>query len=291
MSQRLLTPLIIGAALGLGAPNFVRPAFAAPPKPAKAAKPEPKAPPKAKLDLEKQQKALESGDETKVLEALDEIKKKNDDAGVVLVELLLTRGASPSVLVRAIETLGAFAKPTSGKELVPYTQHRNADIRHAALRALILTKSDAAADALKRALRSPDPAQRSIAARGLGELNVRSAVSDLFTVLAREVPEAAGALGQLCVGDECERFFDLLGKIPFDVMEAGIVPILLRTQKDVSDDLKLKLIERLRRMATKPASDLIQTAIATFPPDGSPKVKAGLEASLKGHRVWPPEAK
>jgi hypothetical protein len=68
-------------------------------------------------------------------------------------------------------------------------------------------------------------------------------------------------------------------------MESGIVPLLLRPQADVADELKLKLIERLRRMATQPANQLIQTALAKFPADGSPKVKQGLERALKGFSV------
>jgi len=69
------------------------------------------------------------------------------------------------------------------------------------------------------------------------------------------------------------------------VMESGIVPILLRPQADVPDELKLKLIERLRRMATAPANALLQTALSQFPSDGSPKVKQGLERALKGYSV------
>jgi hypothetical protein len=68
-------------------------------------------------------------------------------------------------------------------------------------------------------------------------------------------------------------------------MESGIVPLLLRPQADVPDELKLKLIERLRRMATQPANALIQTALSQFPADGSPKVKQGLERALKGYSV------
>jgi hypothetical protein len=99
------------------------------------------------------------------------------------------------------------------------------------------------------------------------------------------VAEAAQSLGQLCVGAECEKLMGLLGKLRFEVMESGMVPLLLRPQADVSDELKLKLIERLRRMATQPANQLLQTALSKFPADGSPKVKQGLERALKGFSV------
>ena len=287
MAVRNPRPLIIGAALLLAAlPGSARSAHAAEktaPK-ASAAKPE-KAPPKPKLDLPAMQKALESGDEATTLAALDTIMKSGDPAGATLVELLLQRGASVTVLSRAIETLGIMAQPSSGAALAPYAQHRTPELRRAALRALIATKSPLAGDVLRRALHGSDASQRAIAARGLGQLNVRAAVPELFSVLPKDVAEAAQSLGELCVGPECEKFIGLLGRLRFEVMESGIVPILLRPQADVPDDLKLKLIERLRRMATQPANQLLQTALAKFPADGSPKVKQGLERALKGFSV------
>jgi HEAT repeat protein len=268
--------LIIGAALLLTA-AAATPSKAAP----KAARPV-AATPKPKLDLPALQKSLESGDEAKELEALEIIASSGDPSGAPLVEAVLTRGTSATALARAIDTLGVLAQPSSGAALAPYAQHRSPELRRAALRALIATKSPLAGDVLRRALHGNDPGQRSIAARGLGELDVRAAVPELFSVLPKDVAEAAQALGQLCVGAECERFMGLLGMLRFEVMESGIVPILLRPRADVPDELKLKLIERLRRMATQPAHQLLQTALGRFPVDGSPKVKEGLQRALKG---------
>jgi HEAT repeat protein len=276
--------LIIGAALLLTASA----ASAAPPKAgaakgSKAVAPAPATAAKSKLDLPGLQKSLESGSEAQVLGALDTISKSGAPAGAPLVEALLGRGADVKVLSRAIETLGILAQPSSGAALAPYAQHRTPELRRAALRALIATKSPLAGDVLRRALHGSDASQRAIAARGLGQLNVRAAVPELFSVLPKDVAEAAQSLGQLCVGAECEKFMDLLGRLRFEVMESGIVPILLRPQLDVPDELKLKLIERLRRMATPPAKQLLQTALASFPADGSPKVKLGLERAIKGY--------
>ncbi len=274
--------LIIGAALLLAASAS---ASAAPKAaPAKGEKPAPAAP-KSKLDLPALQKSLESSDEAKTLAALETIAKSSDPAGAALVEALLGRGADVTVLSRAFETLGVLGQPSSGAALAPYAQHRRPELRRAALRALIATKSPLAGDVLRRALHGSDASQRAIAARGLGELNVRAAVPELFSVLPKDVAEAAQSLGQLCVGAECEKFMGLLGRLRFEVMESGIVPILLRPQTDVPDELKLKLIERLRKMATQPANQLLQNALAKFPADGSPKVKQGLERALKGFPV------
>ena len=279
--------LIISAALTLAAatPAVVS---AAPPKAgsAKAAKPvAPAAPPKSKLDLPGLQKALESGDPAQMVAALETIGNSGDPAGAPLVEALLGRGADATVLSRAIETLGVLGQPSSGAALAPYAQHRTPELRRAALRALIASKSPLAGGVLRRALHGSDASQRAIAARGLGELNVRAAVPELLSVLPKDVPEAAQSLGQLCVGAECEKLTGMLGHLRFETMESGMVPLLLRPQADVPDDVKLKLIEKLRRMATQPANQVIQAALAKFPADGSPKVKLGLERALKGFSV------
>ncbi len=296
MPGRNPSTLIIGAALALAAaapaasaqapkPAPAKPGKAPAAAPAKPGKAPAAAPAKSKLDLPDLQKSLESGDEAKTLEALETIAKSGDAAGAPLVEGLLMRGASVTVLSRALETLGILAQPSSGGALAPYAQHRTAELRRAALRALIATKSPIAGDVLRKALHGSDPAGRSIAARGLGQLNVRAAVPELFSVLPKDVAEAAQSLGVLCVGPECEKFIGLLGKLSFEVMESGMVPLLLRPQAEVTDELKIKLIERLRRMATQPANQLLQTALAKFPADGSPNVKKALERALKGFSV------
>jgi HEAT repeat protein len=288
MAVRNPSSLLIGAALLL-APLAVRNGVAVAAPQAAAGKadksPPAKAPAKAKLDLPALQRALESGDEAKTLQALDTISQGGDPAGAALVEALLGRGASVTVLSRAIETLGILGQPSSGAALAPYAQHRTPELRRAALRALIATKAPNAGDVLRRALHGSDASQRAIAARGLGELNVRAAVPELFSVLPKDVAEAAQSLGKLCTGEECEKLVGFLGRLRFEIMESAIVPLLLRPQADVSDELKLRLIERLRRMATQPANQLLQTALAKFPPDGSPKVKQGIERALKGYSV------
>jgi len=104
-------------------------------------------------------------------------------------------------------------------------------------------------------------------------------------VLPKEVPEAAGAIGVLCSADECKRFVGLLGKLPFEVMESGFLPLLLRTGSDVPEAVKLQLIEQLRRMATQKASALLSTALASYPANGNPKIRSAIDGALHGHSV------
>ncbi|HET7539171.1 MAG TPA: HEAT repeat domain-containing protein [Polyangiaceae bacterium] len=264
---------VIGLCLGTFAPAFALAAPAA------------KAPAHATLNLENTKKALESGDEARTLGALDEIEQAADRRAAPLVEALLGRGANSKLLLRAIAVAGALGAPSSSNALAPYVKHRAPDVRRAAAQSLAHTKGTVAVSALREALRSNDPALRSTAAEGLGVLGAKEAVPDLFVVLPKEVPEAAAAIGLLCRGDECKRFVGLLGKLPFDVMESGFLPLLLRSDADAPDAPKLQLIEQLRRMATQKASALLATALASYPANGNQKIRAAIDAAIHGHPV------
>jgi hypothetical protein len=239
----------------------------------------------ASLNLNNLKKALESGDEAQALAALDEIEQAGDRSAAPLVEALLTRGASSKLLLRAIAVAGSLGKESSSAVLAPYVRHRAPDVRRAAALSLVHTKGKLAVQALRDALRGSDAALRGTAADGLGALGAKEAVPDLFVVLPKEVPEAAGAIGTLCSGDDCRKFLGFLGRLPFDVMQSGFLPLLLRTSSDVPDALKLQLIEDLRRMATQKASEVLSTALASYPAAGSPKVKTALDAAIHGHSV------
>jgi len=237
------------------------------------------------LNLEGSKKALESGDETRALAALGEIEQSQDGRAAPLVDALLVRGASTKLLLRAISVAGVLGQPSSSSALSPYTKHRSPEVRRAAARSLAHTKGHIAIQALRDALRGSDPALRGTAAEGLGSLGAKEAVPDLFVVLPKEVPEAAAAIGVLCRGDECKRFVGLLGKLPFEVMESGFLPLLLRAGSDAPNPVKLELIEQLRRLATQKASALLQTALASYPAEGDPQIRTAIDAALHGHSV------
>ena len=264
---------VIGLCLGTLVPSV---ALAAPAEKPKA---------HASLNLDATKKALESGDEARTLSALDEIELSADGRAAALLEALLSRGASVKILLRAIGVAGALGKPSSSAALAPYVKHRSPEVRRAAAQSLARTKGPSAERALREALHGSDAALRGTAAEGLGALGAKDAVADLFVVLPKEVPEAAGAIGTLCAGEECKRFVALLGKLPFDVMQSGFLPLLLRTGSDVPDLAKLQLIEQLRRMATQQANALLASALASYPASGNPKIKSAIDAALHGHTV------
>jgi HEAT repeat protein len=240
---------------------------------------------KTGLDVERLKKALESGDEAQVLGALEELaaaKEADRPQAAELDALVLGRGGSTKVLVQALVVAEKLGQKSSSTAVVPYVRHRQGEVRRAAVMALTRTGGSEAVQALRDALRGSDAQLRGFAASGLATLKAHEAVADLFSVLPRGVPEAASAIGELCRGAECPRFVDLMGKLPFDLMDAGLTPILLRVDPEVGEAVQLDVVMRLRRLQTKQASEILATALAQFPPQGSPKVKAALEAHAAG---------
>ena len=245
-----------------------------------------------KLDLKRLEKELEQGDEATQERALGELataRGKDSEKAAQLAAGVLTRGASVRLSELALAALEQLAQPATTRAIVPYSRHRNAELRQRATRALARTGGPEAIAALRAALRGSDPALRGTAASGLATLGATEAVPDLFLVLSKDVPEAAGAIGKLCTPPDCRKFVDLLGKFPFEPMQAGLEPILLRKESEVPEDLKLDLLERLRKLQTKEVSTFLAVVLARYPSSGSARVKAALSAAASGKPV--PKAK
>lgn len=263
-------------------------AAAAPPKPAQKTAASAKAPAKPpKQDVERWRKALDSGVEAEMSRALAEIGALGPAGATVapLVDAVLAAGANAAVLLSALDTEAALAVPASSAAVAPYVGHRKPEIRRAAARTLGFTGGPAAVAALRRALSGPDPQVRALAASGLGTLGATEAVDDLFAVLGHDTAEAAVAIAQLCAPEQCDRLMALVGKVKFEVLEQSFVPLLLRPASGLPDANKLRYIDRLRRLATRPAAAVLQTALATLPKEESPALRAALQAALRARPV------
>ena len=255
-----------------------------------AAGQKPAKPPAAspKLDLARLKRALETGNESEKLAALGELAqapKPSAAAAAALVDEVLARGASAAVLEKALEAAGKLAEPASSAAVVPYVRHRNPTLRHAAAQTLAATGGPVAVTALRGILRGNDPGLRRKAASALATLRAAEAVPDLFAVLGKDVPEAAAAIGALCKPNECQKLVDLLGKLPFDVMQSGLEPMILRPDSEIPEAFKLELLERLRKLQTREVSVFLRTVLARFPKDGNVRVRAGIEAAASGKPV------
>jgi HEAT repeat protein len=276
---RISILLGLTAALAGVKPHLAR-AEAAP----QQAKPKTKAKAKNELDTERLKKSLE-GDEAQALAALDELSAVSPEQrpqAAELVNQVLARGGNVKILLRALEVAGGLAQPSSSRESAAYVNHRQAEVRRGAVRSLSQTGGPEAVAALRSALRGKDASLRGVAASGLATLKAKEAVPDLFAVLPHDVPEAAGAIGELCGQADCQRFVELLGKLPFDLMESGLSPVVLRTDPELGEDFKIDVVDRLRKLQTEDAATLIRTMLAQFPANGSVKVKVALIAASQG---------
>jgi hypothetical protein len=122
---------------------------------------------------------------------------------------------------------------------------------------------------------------RGSAATGLGALDAKEALPDLFNALDHKVAEAAPSIGQLCSGADCDKLVARLGKVPFDVMTSGIDQILFRSPADFSDDDKIRIVDRLRELGTKDAGAYLAGVAERWPKDGSQRVKQAIDVAVK----------
>ena len=246
--------------------------------------------PANRAEVERLSHVLDAGSEEEKLTALDDLGKLTGTSAApaaAAVGELLRHGASVPVLVRALDVTGKLAQPSSSAIVAPYTRHRTSELRLAATRALSTTGGPEATAALRALLHGDDAAARGLAASGLATLKAKDAVSDLFAVLAKDVPEAAEAIGQLCAPADCTKFSDYLGRLPFDLVQSGLTPILLRPEAEVPAELKLEVLERLRKLQTDEARKFLQTVRASYPDKGNVQVKYGLDQAVENKPVLP----
>ena len=256
-------------------------AHAAPNAPKSAMTSAPSAPstPVSRDALEK----LKSADPARIREALDDIRMAGKGGGapaVAAVVELLRRGLPTALTQAAIETLGDTESESASDTLAWYAHHRSAPIRRAAIDALAKTRGAVAARALRDALSDRDPQVRGAAATGLGALGAKDAMADLFLALDHNVSEAAQSIGQLCVGPECERLADKLGQLRFDVVMSGIDRALFRPVVEVSDDVKVKIVGRVRELGTAEAFKYLSAVQNKWPADWSRRVRQSIDQAV-----------
>jgi HEAT repeat protein len=227
-------------------------------------------------------KRLRSGDPAQVKGALDEVRtsaRAGAPAAPVIAELL-EQGLTPSLTQAAIDTLGDTESEAGSRALGWYAQHRNVELRRSAVQALSHTRGPVAVKALRQALSDPDPSVRGLAATGLGSMKAKETVADLFVALDHKVAEAAASIGQLCAGNECDRLAGKLGSVPFDVVTSGLDQVLFRPPSDVSDDIKVKIVGRVRELGTGEANRFLRSVQGKWPKSWSQRVKQAIDQAV-----------
>jgi HEAT repeat protein len=249
-----------------------------PPPPKKAPKKE-AAP---AIDVKPAIQKIKSGDEAQIRAGIDDVRiagPAGAPAAPAIAEAL-ARGLSLPLTISAIEALGDLESDAGSAALAEYAVHRNPKVRRAAIKSLTRTKGQAAALAFRHALSDPDPVVRGTAASGLGTIRAKEAVPDLFVALDHRVNEAAASIGQLCVGDACTDLAAKIGKLPFDVVVGGLEPVLFRPAPEITDEVKIKLIGRIRELGTSEANKFLKDVQKRWPANGSPRVRQSLDQAV-----------
>jgi HEAT repeat protein len=227
-------------------------------------------------------KRLKSSDPAVVKTALDDV-RISGKAGAAAVPVIVERlraGLSPGLTLEAIETLGDTENEGASEILAAYARHRNVELRRSAVEALAQAKGATAIVALRTALSDSDPAVRGLSATALGEMRAKNAVPALFAALEHNVPEAAAAIGELCLDTDCERLAAKIGSMPFDVVTSGLDEVLLRPPPDVKDDIKVKIVGRVREMGTAEANRFLKGVQTRWPTRASQRVKQAIDQAV-----------
>ncbi len=227
-------------------------------------------------------KRLKSGDAAQIKSALDDVRIEGRGGAwaVNAIADLLRGGLSPTLTQRALETLGDTESEAAGEIIATYARHRDVALRRAAIDALSKTNGDVATRALRRALSDSDPAVRGVSATALGARKARESVPELLAALDRKVPEASASIGLLCAPADCDRLVAKLGSLPFDVVMAGIDEILTRPGSEIADDMKVKIVGRVRELGTAEVNHFLKGVQTRWPARASHRVKQAIDQAV-----------
>jgi HEAT repeat protein len=210
--------------------------------------------------------------------------KKASATGASSIESTLAAGGPRSVVLEALrnaaESPDLTTHPQFQNLVASYISHRDRELRQAAILALGRSKDARTVPHFLQALRSSDPVLRGHAASALGALGTSAVVGDLDRALTRGVYEAATGIGQLCNPEQCVRYVDRLGSLPFDVMVSGVDAILFRTPA-LPEKFLLDAVGKIRELGTPEAVKYLRKVQKRWPASGSAKVKAALESALE----------
>lgn len=225
---------------------------------------------------------LTSSEPLQVREGFLEMERLGPKAApaVTTANSVLARGLPVELAAVALRSLAAVGQESSSRVIRPYLHHRQVQLRREAARALLGTKGQAATNGLRRALSDPDPEVRGVAAKGLGDLGATEHVDALLLALDQGVIEAAASVGKLCSPDQCEAYASRTGKVAFEVLASGFDCMLFRDAKQISDEQKTRIVERVRDVGTEQARDFLVDVRRRWPRKGSQAVKRALDLAL-----------
>lgn len=226
-------------------------------------------------------KKLKSDDPAEVQSALDEVRIAGPAASHLATDIaaILDRGASRALTEAALETLGDLEAESAAPAVAHYGVHRDVKLRRLAMQTLGRLRGPVAVKALRARLHDADGMVRGTAASALGAMKAKEALPDLFIAFDHKVAEAAASIGQLCLPKDCDDFAGRLGRQPFEVMTGGFDQILFRPNGEVPEDVKVKVIGRIRELGTPEANKFLRDVQKRLKA-ASPRLKQAIEQAI-----------
>lgn len=240
------------------------------------------APPKEeKVDAKAIGAKIASKDPAKVASGLAEAERAGAAAKDVAPKIskLLTAGTTVALAQKAFAAAASIGESSSSKAIAPYIHHRNQGLRRAAVKALAETGGADAIAAFRKGLRSKDGMVRGYSATGLGNLDAKDSIDDLFLALDHNVTEAAASIGKLCAPADCKKLVTRVQRVAFDVMTSGFDPILFRAEPLDEKD-QLHIIGTIRELGTKEAGQYLVDVQSRWPEHYSEKVKQAIDTAI-----------
>lgn len=230
--------------------------------------------------------ALHAEDVDQAQGAIEALARTRHPAAITLLAGFLREGQIDSLTEHALRALGATRMPDALAVLAEFTNHRRAEARRQAYRAIAEMPGPAADAVLVRGLRDADAGVRGSCATALGERSARNALDALAMAVDRGVPEAIVAFGRLVDANRIPRLNAHLGRQPIEMLLPGYQALLRRD--DLDEQTKLDLIGRLGEVATPAVRALFVTLHGSLDPRRQPRLHAALAEAARRIAMTPP---
>ncbi len=229
--------------------------------------------------VEKVATKLTTTDEKALFAAIDALGSSCNPLAVTKLAELIREGPRDAVTDYVLETLGKTGSSKAVEVLKEFTNHRRANARRLAYRALAAIRSPHTTDLLSQGLRDAHPEVRATTALLLGEIGSSQQLEMLFWAFSRGVSEAAVAIGQIGDAASVERFTQFLEKKPLPIMLSGYEQFLLR--EDIAEAVKLKIVTVLGEVSGPLVREFLLRILSREKREGPSALVRSIRATIR----------
>lgn len=225
------------------------------------------------------EQALRHGSSDEATGAIDRLERmRGSRAAAQALTESLTAGLPDALTVRALQALAKLRVRATLETFATFATHRRFEVRLAAYRGMITLAQRDVGALLEAGLSDSDPRVRGLCADGLASLGATRALDTLLLALARGVPEAARAIGELGDASTVEAYGAHLERQPMATMLKGYWAFLAR--RELPEDAKLAIVARLQEVATPTVRRFFQRIYVAVNWRRQPRVKRAIEQAI-----------